>query len=79
MRDKLNQSLTVEGKSSNKKKPTRGKSFGYQVLGFGSGGVAVFDHVTATGGTITTSGDFKIHTFTGPGTFQVTCAGEAGG
>ena len=25
--------------------------------------------VTATGGTIATSGDFKIHTFTGPGTF----------
>ena len=28
--------------------------------------------VTATGGTITTSGNFKIHTFTGPGTFTVT-------
>ena len=28
--------------------------------------------VVATGGTITTSGDFKIHTFTGPGTFEVT-------
>jgi len=27
--------------------------------------------VTATGGTATTSGDFKIHTFTGPGTFCV--------
>ena len=27
--------------------------------------------VTATGGTITTSGDCKIHTFTGPGTFCV--------
>ena len=25
--------------------------------------------VTATGGTITCSGDFRIHTFTGPGTF----------
>ena len=25
--------------------------------------------IEATGGTITTSGDFKIHTFTGPGTF----------
>ena len=30
--------------------------------------------VTATGGTITTSGDFKIHTFTGPGTFCVSAA-----
>ena len=27
--------------------------------------------LTATGGTITTSGDFKIHTFTGPATFNV--------
>jgi hypothetical protein len=35
--------------------------------------------ITATGGTITTSGDFKIHTFTGPGTFCVSCAGNAGG
>ena len=78
MRDKLNQPLTVEGKSSNKKKSTRGKSFGYQVLGFGAGGsVAAF--VTATGGTVTESGDFKIHTFTGPGTFCVSCAGEEDG
>jgi hypothetical protein len=30
----------------------------------------------ATGGTITTSGDFKIHTFTGPGTFCVSNAGN---
>ena len=28
--------------------------------------------IEATGGTITQSGDFRIHTFTGPGTFQVT-------
>ena len=32
--------------------------------------------ITATGGTITCSGDYKIHTFTGPGTFTVTCAGN---
>ncbi len=32
--------------------------------------------ITATGGTITTSGDFKIHTFTGPGTFTVTQLGN---
>ena len=32
--------------------------------------------VAATGGTITTSGNFKIHTFTGPGTFTVSCAGN---
>ena len=32
---------------------------------------------TATGGTITTSGDFKIHTFTSPGTFCVSQIGNA--
>ena len=31
--------------------------------------------ITATGGTESTSGNFKIHKFTGPGTFTVTCAG----
>ncbi len=35
--------------------------------------------VTATGGTETTSGNFKIHTFTGPGTFTVTSGGQPGG
>jgi hypothetical protein len=32
-------------------------------------------YVAATGGTITTCGDFKIHTFTGPGIFTVTNTG----
>jgi hypothetical protein len=32
--------------------------------------------VAATGGTETTCGDYKIHTFTGPGTFTVTAAGN---
>ena len=32
-------------------------------------------YVTATGGTVTTSGDYKIHSFTGDGTFVVSCAG----
>jgi hypothetical protein len=36
-------------------------------------------YVTATGGTITTCGDYKIHTFTGPGTFTVSCAGNSSG
>jgi len=35
--------------------------------------------IAASGGTITTCGNFKIHTFTGPGNFQVTCAGNAAG
>jgi hypothetical protein len=33
--------------------------------------------ISATGGTITTCGDFKIHTFTGPGTFTVTNAASS--
>jgi hypothetical protein len=36
-------------------------------------------YVTATGGTIITCGNFKIHAFTGPGTFCVSNAGNAGG
>jgi hypothetical protein len=35
--------------------------------------------IIATGGTITTCGDYKIHTFTGPGTFTVTDAGTPAG
>ena len=35
--------------------------------------------IVATGGTITCCGDYKIHTFTGPGTFTVSCAGNPGG
>jgi hypothetical protein len=34
--------------------------------------------IIATGGTETTSGDYKIHTFTGPGTFTVSQAGSVG-
>jgi len=33
-------------------------------------------YITATGGTVTTSGDFKIHTFTGDGCFVVSCGGN---
>ena len=36
-------------------------------------------YVTATGGTPSTSGDYKIHIFTGPGTFAVSNAGNAAG
>ena len=37
------------------------------------------NYVAATGGCEATSGDFKIHTFTGPGTFSVTSGGAPGG
>jgi hypothetical protein len=34
--------------------------------------------ISATGGTVTTSSDYKIHTFTGSGSFVVSCAGGIG-
>ncbi len=37
------------------------------------------EFVTATGGTITCCGNYKIHTFTGPGTFAVSNAGNPSG
>jgi hypothetical protein len=37
------------------------------------------EYITATGGTITTSGNFKIHTFTSPGTFTVCSVGNPAG
>jgi hypothetical protein len=36
-------------------------------------------YITATGGTITCCGNYKIHTFTGPGTFTVCSVGNAEG
>ena len=36
-------------------------------------------YITATGGTITTSGDYKIHTFTSSGTFTVSSVGNSAG
>src|SRR6056300_669327 len=36
----------------------------------------VAEYVVATGGTVTTSGDFKIHSFTGDGCFVVSCGGN---
>ena len=41
---------------------------------------AIRQYVVATGGTVTTvCTNFKVHTFTGPGTFSVSCAGNAEG
>jgi hypothetical protein len=37
-------------------------------------GIGATEFITATGGTVTTSGNFKIHTFTGPGTFSLSKA-----
>ena len=46
----------------------------------GTGNVGVVPaFIQATGGTITTCGNFKIHSFTGPGTFTVNSLGNAAG
>ena len=69
MRD-LKNKLT-SSKNTKNIQSKRGKSFGYQVLGFGAGGAGE-NFIAATGGnTIIDSGDFRIHAFTGPGTFAV--------
>ena len=44
---------------------------GWQDINDSTAGVSGGDFITATGGTITTSGDYKIHTFTSDGTFCV--------
>ena len=71
---KIDLPLVFEGKGNKNKKSSKGKMFGYQVLGFGSGG-SPFSPIVATGGCITTCGNFKIHVFKSPGTFCVSCAG----
>ena len=48
---------------------------GWKVIGGGEIDATGEAFITATGGTITTDGNFKIHTFTGPGTFCVSFAG----
>jgi len=76
MRDIKNK--LTSGKSTKTIQRRKGKMFGYQVLGFGSGGSNA-QFICASGGTETTSGNFKIHTFTGPGTFTVNAVGNAAG
>ena len=45
---------------------------GWQIFQCGSDSDSKTTYISATGGTITTSGNFKIHTFTSSGTFGVT-------
>jgi len=61
VRDTENESLTLVYADATK---------GWLAVEEGTGFVGE-TFVSATGGVITTSGDFKIHTFTGPGTFTV--------
>jgi len=50
---------------------------GWRIIDTGSlSEVNVALYISATGGTITTCGDFKIHSFTGPGTFTVCSVGN---
>jgi hypothetical protein len=51
---------------------------GWQVFVDGSDSDVQQSFLCASGGTETTSGDFKIHTFTGPGTFTVNSIGCTG-
>jgi hypothetical protein len=54
-----------------------GASRGWMVVGSGLlEGIQGPGFVTATGGTVLTCGNYKVHVFTGPGTFEVTCAGN---
>ncbi len=47
-------------------------------VGAGSGGVVPFTGITATGGTVTTDGDYKVHTFTSSADFVVSALGDTG-
>ena len=52
---------------------------GWQDIHDSTAGVTGSTFITATGGTVTTSGSFKIHTFTGDGTFCVSAVGNPAG
>jgi hypothetical protein len=49
---------------------------GWQDIQDSTSSVSGADYITATGGTITTCGDYKIHTFTSDGCFS--CFSSAG-
>ena len=56
-----------------------GNTNGWQLIGDDTVTALGAEYIAATGGTITTSGNFKIHTFTGDGCFSVSGAGNAAG
>ena len=56
--------------------PILGSKGGGSAGGYGLAGASVPQYINATGGPITEDGDYRIHTFTGPGTFQVKSAKE---
>ena len=65
----------TSSKNTKKIQTRRGKSFGYQVLGFGAGGPSGPPFMEANGGSVTTDGNFKIHTFNTGGSFVVNALG----
>ena len=52
---------------------------GWQSIQDGTSNVSGQAYITATGGTITTCGDYKIHTFTSDANFVVSCGGNPAG
>jgi hypothetical protein len=52
---------------------------GWKTVGQTFNQINTAEFVAATGGTVTESGDYKIHSFTGPGTFTVTNVGTPTG
>ena len=75
----------IGGESANVILNTEGQSVTFVYVDSTQGWINVQDStsnerasnfITATGGTITCCGDYKIHTFTGPGTFTVSAIGS---
>jgi len=52
---------------------------GWRVVQDSTSDVTGASFIVATGGTVTCCGDYKIHTFTGPGTFCVSAVGNPAG
>jgi len=74
----------IDGSASNATLATNRLNVRFVYIDATQGWKAIFDdasenygasYISATGGTITTSGDFKIHTFTGDGCFVVSSLG----
>ena len=60
----------------NKQTRPKIKGFGYRVLGFGGSAAAGANFISASGGTDTTDGNTKIHTYNSSANFVVNVAGS---
>ena len=74
MKDIKNPLFEFSPKGSRKTTGPKKKMFGYTILGFGSGDAASF--MFANGGQVSTSGNFRIHTFNSSGQFSVDTLGD---